>query len=140
MNSKKCICVARYRQHQCFLFSNNFFKLIITKDSLIDSWSIYNLIRNFLKLNLIYITNLIVALGMSKQEDFHRPKKPLEKTRETDKEARMSKATEAKRKFNRNQKRITPWEIELSSQIFLIERWYLLGLFELSMIFVIVLI
>ena len=46
---------------------------------------------------------------MSKQEDRHRPEKPLEKTREIDKEARISKeAAEMKRKFNRNQKRITP--------------------------------
>ena len=45
---------------------------------------------------------------MSKQEDLHRPEKPLEKTRETDNEARISKEAEMKRKFNRNQKRITP--------------------------------
>ena len=45
---------------------------------------------------------------MSKQEDFHRPKKPLEKTREIDNEARLSKKAEIKRKFNRNQKRIAP--------------------------------
>ena len=45
---------------------------------------------------------------MSKQEDFHRPEKPLEKTPEVDNEARISKPTEMKRKFNRNQKRITP--------------------------------
>ena len=45
---------------------------------------------------------------MSKQEDFHRPEKPLEKTRGIDKEARMSKKAEMKRKFNRNQRRITP--------------------------------
>ena len=44
---------------------------------------------------------------MSKQEDFHRPEKPLEKSRETDNEARISKEVEMKRKFNRNQKRIT---------------------------------
>ena len=31
---------------------------------------------------------------MSKQEDFHRPEKPLEKTRETDNEARISKEAE----------------------------------------------
>ena len=40
---------------------------------------------------------------MSKQEDFHRPEKPLEKTREIDKEARISKEAEMKGKFNRNQ-------------------------------------
>ena len=45
---------------------------------------------------------------MSKQEDFHRPEKLLEKTREIDSDARISKATELKRKFNRNQKCITP--------------------------------
>ena len=45
---------------------------------------------------------------MSKQEDSHLPEKPLEKTREIDNEARISKEAEMKRKFNRNQKRITP--------------------------------
>ena len=45
---------------------------------------------------------------MSEQEDFHWPKKPLEKTREIDSEARISKEAEMKRKFNRNQKRIAP--------------------------------
>ena len=40
---------------------------------------------------------------MSKQEDFHLPEK-----REIDNEARISKEAEMKRKFNRNQKRITP--------------------------------
>ena len=45
---------------------------------------------------------------MSKQEDVHRPERPLEKTREIDNEARISKEAEMKRKFNRNQKRITP--------------------------------
>ena len=44
---------------------------------------------------------------MSKQEDFHRPEKPLEKSREIDNEARISKEAEMKRKLNRNQKRIT---------------------------------
>ena len=44
---------------------------------------------------------------MSKQEDFHRPEKPLEKTREIDNEARISKKAEMKRKLNRNQK---PWD------------------------------
>ena len=52
---------------------------------------------------------------MSKQEDFGRPEKPLEKTREIDNEARISKKIEMKRKFNRNQKRITLWDIQLSS-------------------------
>ena len=45
---------------------------------------------------------------MSKQEDFHRPKKRLEKTRKIDNEARISNKVEMKRKLNRNQKRITP--------------------------------
>ena len=45
---------------------------------------------------------------MSNQEDFRRPEKSLEKTREIDNEARILKKAEMKRKFNRNQKRITP--------------------------------
>ena len=45
---------------------------------------------------------------MSKQEDFHRPEKPLDKTREIENEARISKKVEMKRKIDRNQKRITP--------------------------------
>ena len=56
---------------------------------------------------------------MSKQEHFHRPEKPLEKTREIDNEARISKEAEMKKKFNKNQKRITPWDIQLSSLKFL---------------------
>ena len=44
---------------------------------------------------------------MSKQKDFRRPEKPLEKTREIDNEARISKKAEMKRKFNRNQKQVT---------------------------------
>ena len=52
---------------------------------------------------------------MSKQEDFHRSEKPLEKTREIDNEARISKKDEMKRNFNRNQRRITPWDIHVSS-------------------------
>ena len=44
---------------------------------------------------------------MSKQKDFRRSEKPLEKTPETDNEARRSKKAEMKRKFKRNQKRIT---------------------------------
>ena len=39
---------------------------------------------------------------MSKQEDFDRPEMSLEKTREIDNEARISKEAEVKRKFNRN--------------------------------------
>ena len=44
---------------------------------------------------------------MSKQEDFRRPEKLLEKKWEIDNEARISKKAEMKQKFNRNQKRIT---------------------------------
>ena len=52
---------------------------------------------------------------MSKQEDFGRPEKPLEKTREIDNEVRISKKAEIKRKFNRNQRRILLSYIQLSS-------------------------
>ena len=52
---------------------------------------------------------------MSKQEDFRLPEKPHGKTREIDNEARISKKAEMKRKLNRNQKRITLWNIQLSS-------------------------
>ena len=45
---------------------------------------------------------------MSKREDFHQPEKPLEKMREIDNEARISKEAKMKRKFNRNQKCMTP--------------------------------
>ena len=51
---------------------------------------------------------MIVVLGMFKQEGFHRPERSLEKAQEIDIEARMSKEAKMKRKFNRNQKRITP--------------------------------
>ena len=44
---------------------------------------------------------------MSKQEDFGRPEKPLEKTWEIDNEARISKKVEMNRKLKRNQKQIT---------------------------------
>ena len=44
---------------------------------------------------------------MSNQEHLHRPKKPPEKTWEIDNKARISKEAEMKKKFNRNQKRIT---------------------------------
>ena len=43
---------------------------------------------------------------MFKQEDFGRPEKPLEKKREIDNEARISKKAEMERKFNRNQNQI----------------------------------
>ena len=39
---------------------------------------------------------------MSKQEDFGRSEKPLEKRREIDNEARILKKAEMKIKFNRN--------------------------------------
>ena len=57
---------------------------------------------------------MIIVLGISELEDFHRPEIPLEKTQEIDNEARISKKSEIKRKFNRNQKRITPSDIQLS--------------------------
>ena len=44
---------------------------------------------------------------MSKQKDFDRPEKPLEKTREIDNEAKISKKAKMKRKFNRNHKWVT---------------------------------
>ena len=44
---------------------------------------------------------------MSKQEDFDRSEKSLEKTQEINNEARISKRAKMKRKFNRNQKRVT---------------------------------
>ena len=44
---------------------------------------------------------------MSEQEDFHQLEITLEKTREIDNKARISKNAEIKRKFNRNQQRIT---------------------------------
>ena len=44
---------------------------------------------------------------MSEQENFDRPEKQLEKTREIDNEIRISKKAEMKRKFTRNQKWIT---------------------------------
>ena len=42
---------------------------------------------------------------MPKQEDVHRSEKSPEKTLEIDNEARISKESKMKRKFNRNQKR-----------------------------------
>ena len=63
---------------------------------------------------------MIIVLGMSNQEDFRRPGKRLKKTREIDNEARISKKAEMKRTFNRNQKRITLWDIQLSSLIVLV--------------------
>ena len=46
-------------------------------------------------------------MRVPEQEDFHRSEIPLEKTREIDNEAIISKKAEMKIKFNRNQKRIT---------------------------------
>ena len=45
---------------------------------------------------------------MPTPEDFHQPEKLLQKTREIDNKARISKEAEMKRKFNRNHKCITP--------------------------------
>ena len=39
---------------------------------------------------------------MSKQEDFHRPEKPLQITREIDNETTISEKAKMKRKFTRN--------------------------------------
>ena len=44
---------------------------------------------------------------MLKQEDFHQPEKTLEKKWKIDNEARILEKSKMKRKFNRNQKRIT---------------------------------
>ena len=44
---------------------------------------------------------------MSKQEEFSRPEKQLEKTRKIDNETRISKKAEMKEKFKINQKSIT---------------------------------
>ena len=56
----------------------------------------------------------MIVLGISEQEDFHRPEIALEKTREIDNEARRSKKARMKRKFNVNQKHITSRDIRLS--------------------------
>ena len=61
----------------------------------------------------------MIVLGMSKHEDFRRPEKPLEETREIDNQASISEKAETKRKLYRNQKRITLWDIQLSSLTFL---------------------
>ena len=58
---------------------------------------------------------MIIVLRISEQEDFHRSEIPLEKTREIYNEARISKKTEMKIKFNRNQKHITPSDTQLCS-------------------------
>ena len=77
---------------------------------------------------------------MSKREDFGRPEKPLEKAREIDNEARISKKAEMKRKFNRNHKRITLWDIQLSSLTSLvilnklIELKYVIDYFKIALL------
>ena len=76
---------------------------------------------------------------MSKQEDFPRPEKPLEKTREIDNEVRISKKAKMKWKFNRNQKWINLWDNQLSSLILLVlpNRMYIpLNLLHSSPMFV----
>ena len=47
-------------------------------------------------------------MGLCEQKDFHWPEIPLEKIREIDNEARISKKAEMRIKFNRDQKCITP--------------------------------
>ena len=56
---------------------------------------------------------------MSKQEDFLWIEKRLEKTEKIDNEARIWKEAEMKRRSNKNQKRVTPWDIPLCSLTFL---------------------
>ena len=41
---------------------------------------------------------MIIVLGISEQKDFHGPEIPLEKMREIDNEARISKKAEMKKK------------------------------------------
>ena len=65
---------------------------------------------------------MIIVLGISKQEDFDQAEKPLEETREIDNEARISKKAEMKTKLNRNHKRLTLWDIQLSYLTSLV--WY----------------
>ena len=50
---------------------------------------------------------MIIVLEISKQEDLGLPEKLLEKAREIDKEARISKKAERKKKKFKNQKQIT---------------------------------
>ena len=47
-------------------------------------------------------------MGISEQKDFHQSEIQLEKTREIDNEVRISEKAEMKKKFDKNQKRITP--------------------------------
>ena len=60
---------------------------------------------------------------MSKQEDIGRPEKPLEKMREIDNEARISKKAEMNRKSDRNQKQITLWDKKRLCEIFQNNFW-----------------
>ena len=64
-------------------------------------------------------SDLIIVLGKSEQENFHRPEISLKKKREIDNEATISKKAKMKRNFNRNQKRITLWDLQLSSLTYL---------------------
>ena len=50
----------------------------------------------------------MIVLRISKQEDVHRPEKPLEKMGKIGNEGRISKEAKMKRILNRNQKRIIP--------------------------------
>ena len=45
-------------------------------------------------------------MGISEQEDFHRPEKQQKKTWEIDNESRISKKAQMRRTLYRNQKRI----------------------------------
>ena len=69
---------------------------------------------------------------MSKREDFHRPEKRLEKTQEIDNDARVSKKAQLKKKLNRNQKRITSGDIQLSFPIFLVSSMHVIFLYKHS--------
>ena len=59
---------------------------------------------------------------MSKEEGFNWPGKYIKKTWEIYNKVRMLKEAYMKRNFNRNQKRISPLDIQLSSPTFLGER------------------
>ena len=69
---------------------------------------------------------------MSKRKDFHRPEKRLEKTQEIDNDARVSKKAQLKKKLNRNQKRITSGDIQLSFPIFLVSSMHVIFLYKHS--------
>ena len=104
-----------------FFFIIYFCKLLITtKVSLIDSWSIYDLIGKFLTHLYIYIIKFDNCSRNAWAGAFSSTWKAAWKTRETDNEARILTEAEMKRKPNRNQKRITPSDIHQSSLIFLL--------------------